>query len=346
VAARLEQLCDPGGVLISGTAFDHLQGKLDLPLDFAGEQHVKNIVRPVRTYRVRLDGSGRPWRLRVRPHLGEMRWAAAILIALLLSGGGWWWLRPVEPASSKASIAVLPFDNFGDEATSRLADGITEDIITDLAHFRDLDVIARNSTEVYKSRRVDVRQVGRELKVGYILEGSFQREGELVRVTAQLVDATTGAHVWSGRWDRPAGDIFAVQSEVAENVAAKLGGAFGFGTITAAEMQRAKRRPPMDLTAYEHYLLAVEAKGQRNPDAGLEHAEKAIALDPNFARAYTARGWLRYFTITGDDWNRTIELVGDDFRRAVELDPADAEAHAALGSGYLLEKGRLAEAAV
>ena len=120
---------------------------------------------------------------------------------------------------------MLPFDNLGgDEATGRLADGITEDIITDLARYRDLDVIARNSTAVYKGKPVDVRQVGRELSVRYVLEGSIQRQGDRVRVTAQLIDAATGAHVWSERWDRPAEDVFAVQTEIAEQGRRGFGG--------------------------------------------------------------------------------------------------------------------------
>lgn len=248
---------------------------------------------------------------------------------------------------TRAGIAVLPFDNLsGDESTGRIADGLTEEVITDLSHFRDLDVIARNSTAKYKGRPVDVREIGKTFNVGYVLEGTLQRQGERVRVTAQLIDASTGSHVWSNRWDRPTEDVFAVQSEVAEQVAAKLGGAFGLGTITAAEVQRAKRRAPTDLTAYEHYLLAIGAKGQRSPETGLDHAEKAIALDPNFARAYTARGWLRYFEASGisdpEGWRRAFDLAGDDFRRGVALDPADVEARIALGV-YLLENGQLAE---
>jgi TolB-like protein/class 3 adenylate cyclase/Tfp pilus assembly protein PilF len=350
VAARLEQLCDPGGVLISGTAFDHLQGKLDLPLDYAGEQQVKNIARPVRTYRVRLEGSGHPWRLRLRQHLGRMRLAAAALLALALLGAGLWWMQPVEPASAKPSIAVLPFDSYsGDEATGRLADGITEDIITDLARFRDLSVIARNSTMAYKGKPVDVRQVGRELNVNYVLEGSIQQQGDNIRATAQLIDAHSGAHVWSDRWDRPAEDIFAIQTEIAETVASTLGGAMSFGVITRAEVQRTRRRAPSDLTAYEHYLLAAEAKGQHTEEAtkiGLEHADRAIALDPMFARAYTVRGWLRHYTAHfGADWATSLEQAGADWRRAVELDPMDGEARVALGH-YLALAGRLSEATV
>ena len=145
VAARLEQLCDPGGVLISGTAFDQLQGKLGLPLDYAGEQQVKNIVRPVRTYRVRLAGSGQPWRLRVRPHLGAVRWSAAMVFALLL-GAGAWWLTQEDLGSTKPSVAVLPFNNLsGDARWTRMADGLSEDIIIDLARHPDIYVIARDS---------------------------------------------------------------------------------------------------------------------------------------------------------------------------------------------------------
>ncbi|MEQ1956233.1 adenylate/guanylate cyclase domain-containing protein [Mesorhizobium yinganensis] len=147
VAARLEQLCDPGGVLLSGTVYDHLQGKLDLPLDFAGEQQVNNISRPVRAYRIRLNGSGRPWRLRLRQQRGRMRVPAAALVAAAVVGVVAWWMRPIEPPIAKASIAVLPFTNLGgDTATGRLADGISEDIITDLARFRGFEVIARNSS--------------------------------------------------------------------------------------------------------------------------------------------------------------------------------------------------------
>ena len=166
VAARLEQLCPPGGVLISGTAYDHMKGKLGLPLDFTGEQQVKNISEPVRTYSVRMEGVKQGWRLRTRRIRRLLAMAAAAFALLAFAAAGVWWLRPVDAAIAKPSIAVLPFDNLGgDEATGRLADGITEDIITDLARFRELEVIARNSAEVYKGKPVDIRQVGRALNV-------------------------------------------------------------------------------------------------------------------------------------------------------------------------------------
>jgi TolB-like protein len=144
----------------------------------------------------------------------------------------------------------------GDDATQRLANGITEDIITDLARFRDLDVIAKNSTEIYKEKAIDVREVGNELGVRYVLEGSIQRQDDQLRVTAQLIDAPSGTHVWSERWNRPAEDLFAVQAEVAERIASSLG---GYGLIAEAERTAARRKPPENLTAYELYLLGVEA---------------------------------------------------------------------------------------
>ena len=299
VAARLEQACEPGGVMVSGTAYDHLQGKLDFPLEFAGEQRVKNIERLVRAYRVRMDGTAARVRVpsrRVRRLVVPA--AAALLLLLALAAGGAWWLWPGEIAAGKPSVAVLPFDNYGgDEATAgRLADGITEDTITDLARFRSLDVIARNSTEAYKGKPVDVRQIGRDLRVGYVLEGSVQRQADRVRVTAQLIDVRSGAHVWSERWDRPTGDVFAVQSELAEAVADKIGGYYS-GTLVGAGQEAAKRKRPRDLTAYDLYLLGMEAKHRGTKEAMEEGAallRRSLAADPTLARAWTGLFWALY----------------------------------------------------
>jgi TolB-like protein len=348
VAARLEQLCAPGGVLISGTAFDHLQGKLNLPLEFSGEQQVKNIARRVRTYRVLLDGRKSPRRFPITWKFSPAPALAAVIMFLSIAAGGAWWFWPTETPIVKPAIAVLPFNSYaGNEITARLADGITEDIITDLARFRDLSVIARNSTMVYKGKAVDVRQVGQDLKVKYVLEGSIQQHGDHIRATAQLVDAQTGAHVWSNRWDRPAKDIFQVQTEIAETVAATLGGAMSYSVITRAEVERTRRKKPTDLTAYENFLLAAEAKGQHSETAtkvGMGHINRAITLDPTFSRAYTLRGWLHFFTSDfGADEAAAQENAGADWRRAVELDPMDAEARVALGA-YFMVKGRFPEA--
>jgi TolB-like protein/class 3 adenylate cyclase len=355
IAARLEGLADPGGICIARNVYNQVKNKIAFSFEPMGEHRVKNIAEPIIVYRVRPGPGGltklRAWTVPASRRRRQAAMAAAVAM-LLAAGvmGGWYALwRPGElPTTNKASIAVLPFDNLsGDEPTGRLADGLTEDVITDLARFRDLDVIARNSTMAYKGKPADVREVGRALDVRYVLEGSIQRQDERLRVTAQLVDAGSGAHVWSERWERPAIDLFAVQSEIAERVAARLGGGISYGAITSAEVQRAKRHAPASLNAYEHYLFAAEAKAQSSETLvrkGLEHAEMAIALDPNFPRAYTVRGWLHYFTISfREDYARAFAKAGADFRKAVELDPLDAEARIALAY-WLGESGDFVQA--
>ena len=288
-----------------------------------GQHRVKNIAEPVETFRVALDGvATAPVRHPASGRAGSRGDALADARARRPRGRSWSWAgsgtsgRARRRPRAGPAIAVLPFDNLGgDEATGRLADGITEDIITDLARFRDLDVIARNSTEVYKGKPVDVRQVGKDLNVGYVLEGSIQRQGDSVRVTGQLIDAGTGAHVWSERWDRPAEDVFAVQTEVAEKVAAALGGDLTMGQITRAELQRAKRLRPNDLTAYDYFQLGKESKATvSNIDQGIEYLTKAVTLDPQLARAYSIRAWLHNFSIMfGAD--AATGLQADDRRR-------------------------------
>lgn len=345
VASRLEQLAEPGGVTVSGTIYDHLQGKLAWPLDFVGEQQVKNISRPVRMYRLRLDGKNARWRWRHAAQRWTRTAAAAIVVLALTGGGAWWFLQPT-PVSAKPSVAVLPFNNYGgDEASGRLADGLTEDIITDLARFPEFEVVARNSTEVYKGKPVDARQVGKELHVGYVLEGSIQRQGGRVRVTAQLIDAPSGNHLWSERWDRPTEDVFGVQTEIAEQVTNRLGG--GAGLIQEAGRAAAKRKPPKNLNAHELYLLGTE-KLERITKADIEDAIKlltrAVELDPELARAwvelYHSHTLLANFGVNPESG---AKAAADAAERAVRLDPSDAEAHAALGMS-LGDRGDIARA--
>jgi TolB-like protein/two-component SAPR family response regulator len=253
----------------------------------------------------------------------------------------------VPAATDKPAIAVLPFENIGGDASmDRLADGITADIITDLARFRGLDVIARNSTAVYKGKSVDMRQIGRELDVRYVVEGSIQRRGEQIRVTAQLVDAATGASLWSERWDRPDRDVFATQTEVAVQVAATLGGMGGSAVITGEEIRRARRRPPASLTAYDYYLLANEGRTHFTRESifgGIEAATKAISLDPALGRAYVARAWLNYISAHyGVELEAAMEGMAADAQRALALDPHDAEARVAFAF-YLSGRGRFTE---
>ncbi|GLS20682.1 adenylate cyclase [Labrys miyagiensis] len=345
VAARLEQLAEPGSVLISGTAFDNLQGKIDVPLDFAGEQHVKNISRPIRAYRVRMGKVGPSWhRWAMR---GRARWregtAGLMTVALLLGVG--WWLQPGEPALAQPSIAVLPFSNLeGDAATGRLADGLTEDIITDLSHVADLKVIARNSTEVYKGTAVDVRKVGHDLDVAYVMEGSLQRDGDQIRVTAQLIDVANGAHVWSQRWDRPAGDVFAIQTEIADHIVGQF--EMTNGPVKSANLLAARRKRPTSLTAYELNLLGVEKQlspTRESIDESIAILNKAIAADPTYARAWINLAWANMVSANyGADPTAANKAALAAAERAVSLDFNDAEAHAVLASvvGNLNDLGR------
>ena len=182
----------------------------------------------------------------------------------------------------------FPSSPLGTIPKGRFADGITEDIITDLSHSKDLIVIARNSTEVYKGRPIDIRQIGRDLNVKYVLEGSIQSLGERIRVTAQLIEAASGSHVWSERYDRPVGDLFAVQNDVTQRIAATLGG--WQGAVAEAERRLLRRKPPANLSAFDTYLLAMEAQAHKVTKEGLIEAEgllrKALQLDPQLASAY------------------------------------------------------------
>ncbi|MDX8538606.1 tetratricopeptide repeat protein [Mesorhizobium abyssinicae] len=346
VAARLEQLAPPGGVLISGTAYDQMRGKVGLPLDNMGEQRVKNISEPVRTYSVRMDGAPRAWKLRLRRFRRWVPVAAAAVCLLALTTSATWWFRPIDGVSDKPAIAVLPFDDIGDdEATGRLADGLTEDIVTDLARFPEFDVVARNSTEVYKGKPVDARTVADELDVQYVLAGSIQRQGERVRITAQLVDTRSNNHLWSDRWDRPAEDVFAVQNEIAEQITNRLGN--GVGVIQEAGRIAAHRKPPGNLSAFEYYLLGTE-KIERFTKEDIEEAIKllnrAIELDPGLARAwvelYHSHNLLANFGVSPAD---ELKAAADAAERAVRLDPGDAEAHVVLGMSFA-DRGDLARA--
>ncbi len=346
VAARLEGLSEPGGICISQQAFDQIETKLDLRYEDLGDQRVKNIARPVHVYRIRLDGTQSRRAFFRKAPLRNLAALAALLVLGLAAVIGWqFWSS--EPVSVTSSVAVLPLDNIGgEESTGRLADGITEDIITDLARFPEFEVVARHSTEVHKGKTVDVREVGRALNVGYVLEGSIQRQEGRVRITAQLLDAVSGNHLWSERWDRPAEDVFAVQTEIAELVTNQLGG--GTGLVLRAERYLARRKRPENLTAYELYLLGGEKIEQLTPESieeSIRLLTRAVELDPGLARAwvelYHAHALSRVFGI--EDVETAMEAGMDAAKRAVALDPGDAEAHSVLGSA-LVERGELAPA--
>ncbi len=311
-----------------------MQGKLGLPLDFTGEQRVKNISRPVRTYAVRLDASAPSWR-RVLPRYSRRARPAiaAGLIAIGLAGGAWWYTHRVT-LSSVPSIAVMPFEVAGgDAATDRLARGIANDISIDFSRLRNLDVIGSSTTEAYGGRGADVRRIARDLNVRYVLTGWIQREGDEFRISAQLQDGATDASLWSSQWDRPSADIFAVQNEVADGVISTLGGR---GLLTSIAAAAARRKGPSDLEAYDLFALGY-ADFNKGSEEGFAEAIKffdaAIAKDPQFVFPYVKKGWaiLNYAALANRDLGEAGNQLERLARQAIEIDPYDAEGHVTLG---------------
>src|SRR5246500_3538150 len=261
IAARIEALADAGGVFVSNTVHDHVRDRLPFAFEDLGEQQVKNIARPVRVYRVGPEG---PFP-NPPPQAGEGRVGTAL------------------PLPDKPSIAVLPFANLsGDPEQEYFADGMVEEIITALSRIRWLFVIARNSSFTYKGQAIDVKQVGRELGVRYVLEGSVRRAAQRVRITAQLIDALSGTHLWADRFDGSLEDIFELQDTVAVSVAGVIE-----PTLQSAEMRRSSDRPTNDLTAYDLYLRAYPAlwTSARQIPQALRLLEQAIARDPRYGPA-------------------------------------------------------------
>jgi TolB-like protein len=271
---------------------------------------------------------------------------AALATALLIVVGALVWnvYRPEPltalPLPDKPSVAVLPFDNLSEDPQwDRLADGLTEDVITNLSLSRDLFVIARNSTVTYKERPVDTRQIGRELGVKYVLEGSIQASSNRTRITAQLIEAATGRHAWSERYDRPVQDLFAVQDEVTQAISSTL---LGYeGAIAEVERAVTHRKKPANLQAYDYYLLGIEAKHKETREDNIRAQEllkKALELDSRFARAYIGLAWTYGYEIWLGYTESASRTRGDWLaaaHKAVALDPYDGEAHMVLGYAYL-----------
>ena len=298
------------------------------------------------------DASGPIPRRSALPKIGWHQLGMLAAAVLLIIAASFWGMKGWNSGPSlpdKPSIAVLPFDNIGDDPKwERFADGITEDIIADLSHSKDLIVIARNSTGVYKGNPIDIRQIGRDLNVKYVLEGSIQSMGERIRVSAQLIEAASGSHVWSERYDRPVDDLFAVQNDVTQRIAATLSGYEG--AVAEAERSLLRRKPPTSLTAFDTYLLAMEAKHKVTKE-GLTEAEglfrKALELDPQLARAYVGLVDV-YFYLIDLGLAPSVEAARskqmEAAEKAVKLDPNDGKTHLALGITYA-NHGKLEQAA-
>jgi len=326
IAARLESLAEPGGVMISESAHMQVRTKLDLGFADAGAHQVKNIAEPVRVYRVHIVPGAAPSVSGAREEQSQ---------ALELP--------------DKPSIAVLPFKNLsGDPEQEYFVDGFTEEVITALSRFRNLFVIASNSAFIYKGKPVKVQDVARELGVQYVLEGSVQRIGDRLRVTAQLVDATTGHHVWAESYNRAAEDLFAVQDEVTQHIVATVGSG-DMGQLARAGLERAKRKPTENLEAYDYYLLGLEHWGRNTKEDNAiarQLLEKAIELDPEYARAHAQLAWVHRFDqkwgwsdSPAESGERAFELA----KKAVALDPSDGYNHWALGAMYFFNRHQYEE---
>ena len=300
IAARLEALAEPGAICISATARDHIGNKLPLAFDDVGDQKVKNIDQAIRVYRVQVE------KLPAQP-----------VVAL--------------PLPDKPSIAVLPFANMsGDPEQEYFADGMVEEISTALSRIRWFFVIARNSTFTYKGHAVDVKQVGCELGVRYVLEGSVRKSGNRIRITAQLVEAATGNHVWAERYDRDLADIFAVQDEITERVVAAIE-----PELYAAEHVRSQSKPPDSLDGWECVIRALSLIGQGTRDENTEAealCRRAIAVAPGYGRAHSLLAWaLLRRTVWSGDLQTVVPEISAETQTALAIDDRDPWAHLAQG---------------
>ncbi len=312
IAARLEALAEPGGICISGDVYNQVRNRVAATFKDLGEQEVKHVSRPVRVYAVN----------------------PATTVTAEYSGA------PVLPLPKKPSIAVLPFENMsGDPEQDYFADGISEDVITDLSKVSALFVIARNSSFTYKGRAVDIRDVSRELGVKYVLEGSVRKSGNRVRITAQLIDGREGGHVWAERYDRDLEDIFAVQDEITRTIveALKI-------RLTEAEQSRIGTTGSLNIEAYDYTLRGRDLFYRFTPETNIEAQNlfrKAIELDEKFALAYSGLSFAKFVQYT-NGWSGADETTLEEgfqlASKAVRLAPADPIARRNMGLGHTWKK--------
>ena len=352
VAARLEGLAEPGGISISGSAYDQVRHKLPWQYEFQGDHAVKNIAEPIRVYSVVMDPEDRGKEVidRKNPRI----WLRAGVLVLVLAAAVallWhFYLRAPSPPSERASanrmafplpekpsIAVLPFVNMsGDSTQDYFSDGITEEIITGLSKVPRLFVIARNSTFTYKGKPVKVQKAAEELGVRYVLEGSVRKSENKVRITAQLIDAVAGNHLWAEKYDRDLKDIFKLQDEITFKVVAALQ-----VKLTEGEQALIVAGGTDNLDAYTKFLQGVEYIKRMNPEGillGRKLAEEIIALDPDYPRGYrmlaTTHGMAPLFGI-GKSPKESIAKAATLYQKVIAMDPSDAVAHAFLGMVYV-----------
>jgi adenylate cyclase len=319
LAQRLEQLAEPGGVVVQGSVSETVPSRMPFEFDGLGEQMVKGFDQPVRAFIATLKSGEKP------PALEEVVSASEA--------------TPSSPQiPDEPSIAVLPFTNMsGDSEQDYFSDGISEDLITELSHFSDLFVIARNSSFQYRGDAIDIKQVGRELGVRYVLEGSVRKGGDRVRITVQLIDSLNGNHIWAERYDRILDDVFALQDEIVRQVVSTVA-----SQVNATEFARNKDRPTNSLSAYDNYLRGMHSDYYHgsvdNFSLAREYYEQAVSIDPEYADALAQLANINIVLDYLGDTSASLEKAIDYAERAVKADNRCATAHGALGS-CLLDMG-------
>ena len=352
VAVRLEQLAEPGGIFLSQTVYDQVRKIIEIPFEDIGQRRLKNIAEPIRVYRV--HPGPLPWnkrlfsRTRIRRHVGAAT-GFTFLLFFLVAAGVLYWREPTAPLSllgdlrgpslpEQASVAVMPFADLSDPSQQHLASGIAEEVLTGLSKFPELVVKSRMSAFNYDKSQ-DPREVGKDLNVRYVLNGSITRLTEDVRVSAQLVDASTGEVRWAETFGRQLKDIFAIRDEITRSIAGKLGGLRG--EVAQAELARVSRKDPNSFTAYDRVLEGwskwYEFTRESN-EAARALFELASKIDPNYARAYAGLAWtysLDHDFGWTDDYEKAVEKALENATKAVRLDKEDYQAHWALGWAQL-----------
>lgn len=354
IAARLERLAQGGGICMSGGAFEQVQNKVPIGCEFLGKQHVKNIAKPVPVFRIWKDSDSKACAISTNAHPNKRRntFIAAGIVAVFIvatililyavnrpfsASTKDSTNRPVNMPSNKASIAVLPFQNLSDDPSQEyFSDGITNDIITDLSKFKQLNVTASNKIFQYKGKPTDLRKLGQELNVKYILEGSIQKSVDRVRINAQLIDADSGNHIWADRFNRDIEDIFALQDEIIATIVRKLS-----VKVHQSELSLAMRKNTQNLEAYDYYLRAYYhffQRGRENITEARRLFAKALEIDPSFASAYVglakARTWAVMYGYT-EFPNIVLQEALKAAKKAIQLDSSNASAHAELGYIYM-----------
>ena len=356
IAARIEGLADPGGVCISRNTYDHIKNKLKWGYEYIGEHSVKNIKDPVRVYKVLMASEDAGKLIGERPKTSSSKWVwptivlATIFLTAIVYQVYQRYTKPdIEPASidkmafplpEEPSIAVLPFTNMtGDPEQDYLSDGFTEHIITSLSKVPYIFVIARNSTFSYKGKSVKIQQIAEELSVRYVLEGSLQRSNDRVRIEVQLIDATTGHHIWAENYDRNLTDIFALQDEIAMKIMAGLQ-----LELTIEELGNLSATKTKDIKAYEKFLMGSEQIRRRKLESSQQArilAQEAISIDPEYSAAYL----LLARTYLDDVWYyntksaaKTLDTAENLIQKSIDLTGQDATTHRLLGTVYYLRR--------